>query len=228
LVRTLFGAVVGKKRTDEDAEKLEGCLLLFDPTVNAIGQSTGLWSEMPRHPVVVAIAVLEMINKQVYNPSSGELKSACRRAHAKLRRQYKCMETMISRLRCAEEILFDHARDEWASMYAVKENRATAWAVGYPVEGKFYKEWEEALDDLDHKDTLAAFREVIGNAGEVTKCDAQEDKPVPRGANPQPLPSALIERVPHLEGSGLKYFLTEHDIVLVKDNNMVELISRKE
>jgi hypothetical protein len=225
MVRTLFGAVVGKKRTDEDAEKLEGCLLLFDPTVNAIGPATGLWRETPRHPVVMALAVLDLIHEQVFSPSSAELTSACRRAHNRLRRQYQHMETIIKRLRCAEEILFDYARDEWASIYAVKENRAALWPIGYPIEGKSFKEWVDALDEFDHAENLAAIRELIGNNGELAKCEVQEGKPVPRGVNLQSMPSELIERLPHFER--LKYFLTEKQIVLVEDNTMVELISRK-
>jgi hypothetical protein len=226
LVHTLFNAVVGKKRTDEDEEKLQACLLLFDPTVNDIGPATGLWREVPRHPVVVALAVLDLINKQVFSPAASELASACRRAHNRLSRQYQYMETIIKRLQCAEEILFDYARDEWAAIYAMKENRAALWPIGYPVEGKAYKEWIKALYDLDRAETLAAFREIVGNAGEVTKCNAREGKPVPRGVTPQSLPSELIERLPHLEGSSLKYFLTAQQIVLVERNKVIEVITR--
>jgi hypothetical protein len=227
MVRSLFVAVVGKKRTDEDMEKLQACLLLFDPTVNAIGPATGLWEELPRHPAVVALAVLDRIQKQVYNPAAAELRQDCRRARNRLHRLYQHMETMLLKIRCAEEILFDFARDEWASIYAEKENRAVAGTVGYPIEGKSWKEWVDALQDLDHKETLAAFRELIGNKGELADCNAREGKPVPRGVILQPLPSELIERCPHLEGSGLNYFLTEQQIVLVEDNKVVELISRK-
>lgn len=113
MVKGLFNAIVGKKKSEEDQVKQEACTAMFNPMIAAIGVATGSWREVPRHPVVLSLAINSMIYKtQVFSPAPLELAQACRREHAQLCKQLGYMQTLIEDLDRAQEILSDHVGDE--------------------------------------------------------------------------------------------------------------------
>ena len=113
MVKGLFNAIVGKKKSEEDQVKQEACIAMFNPVIGAIGVATGSWREVPRHPVVLSLAINSMIYKtQIYSPAPLELAQACRREHAQLCKQLGYMQNLIEDLDRAQQILFDHVGDE--------------------------------------------------------------------------------------------------------------------
>jgi hypothetical protein len=229
MVRGLVDAIIGKKRNQEDEAKLDAMVLMFDPAVNAIGASTKLWGEVPRHPVVIALGIMSMLYKtQTFCPAPAELAVACRMARGRLREQLRHMEACISDLSRAEEVVFDCARDDWASVYTTKQMAEhTGIFMEYIHRGKNFDKWCDTLDAIVHEFDFKTIREAIGNNGkaEVVKRAVQEGGAVPDGVALQPMPSELIEEFPGL--ANCHYFLTAQQIVIVEDHQIVQVIPRR-
>ena len=60
--------------------------------------------------------------------------------------------------------------------------------------------------------------------GAPTNVQAAVGEPIPQGVSPQPMPSAVAQKVPQVKAH--RYFLTEEQVVIVdpKDNKVVEVI----
>lgn len=226
MVRTLVGAIAGKKSA-EDQVKIDACVAMFNPTINAIAAGTELWGEVPGHPVLVSLGIMSMLYKtQTFCPAPSELAKAIRLARRQLQYQLDCMEKALDRLQRAEEILFDHAREEWAALYIARQSTGGAGFVGDRFHDERHAEWCAALEEIDNRRCDAIIREAIGKNGDATASrDVKEGDKVPRGVTPQLIPSELAERLPGL--TECRYFLTPSQIAIVDDNKVVEVIEER-
>ena len=235
MVHGLVGAIAGKKRSDEDQAKLDAMMLMFDPTINAIGSATEIWKDIPQHPVVIALAILGMMfNTQTFCPAPAELAEACRKARGRLRWQHRYMEDLMQRLCGSEDILFVYDREAWAALYTTKENFNAGEAIlSHLCTYKKFPEMCEAFDEIEQKMIHATIRKAIGGNGkaDVVKLDVQEEDAVPAGVALQPIPIELVKKLPEMssELEHCRYFLTPQHIVIVYGREEVtvgELIRR--
>lgn len=153
MIRALFEAIAGERRTEEDYQtKLDACLMMFDPVIGSIGAATQLWGEVPRHPLILALGMVRMLlQTQTFVPAPLELAQACRRARGRLREQLRHMQDFLDRLCRAEEVFFDLERAAWigsiTSMRALDAARA-AGARFYGSNEK-WQAWSRALDEIE-------------------------------------------------------------------------------
>ena len=220
MVHGLVGAIAGKKRSDEDQAKLDAMLLMFDPTINAIGSATEIWKDIPQHPVVVSLAILGMMfNTQTFCPAPAELAEASLKARGRLRYQHRHMEDLMQRLCGSEDILFAYDREAWASLYTTKENvNAGETVLSHLCFYKKYSEMCEAFDEIKNEMIHATIRKAIGSNGkaDVVKIDVQEEDAVPPGVTLQPIPIELVKKLPDCSSDleHCRYFLTPQNIVM--------------
>jgi hypothetical protein len=239
MVQALFSAIGGNKKSREDQGRLSACVAMFDPTVSIIGEATKLWDEVPRHPVIVALGIMHLLyEKQVFSPAPKELADAIRKAGRRLKGQLRDIRQVCEQLARAEEIVFDHAREEWAAILTTRKSLdAVEMARFYGCDDRTWtseREWGDALDEMRGEINCDFIRKAIGKNGsaDTTSADVKEGEPVPNGVTPRPMPSELVEYFWNQEiGAStfedLQYFLTPQHIVLVnKDNKVSDLIDR--
>jgi hypothetical protein len=249
MVKGLFNAIAGKKKSEEDQTKQEACILMFDPVIGAIGADTQLWGDIPRHPVIVALAISSMMYKTdgllfpgysgssdyealKFCPAPSELAAACKRTRTTLRQQLGYMQKLMGYLCRAEEALFTLDRHEWASFLTSQSRVDAAIACSdcfYSYRDtniEKYREWSDAFDKIEGEMHYNMMREIINKDGRapLTAADVQEGEPVPDGITPLPLPPALIERLPHMETCN--YFITPQQIVFVEKGKCIETLKR--
>jgi hypothetical protein len=108
---------------------------LFDQEIDDLGVSLSLWKGVPRHPVVVALAIQRLFHNQVFAPAPAELCSACRTVANRLKD--KCRQALwwLNDLSRADIDLFKEAPDEWASLYTRPESFAAATAFAGVIDG---------------------------------------------------------------------------------------------
>ena len=247
MVKGLFNAIAGKKKSEEDQTKQEACILMFDPVIGAIGADTQLWGDIPRHPVIVALAISSMMYKTdgkrfpgfsesgdyealKFCPAPSELAAACKRTRTTLRQQLGYMQKLMGYLCRVEEALFTMDRHEWASFLTTQSRIDAAIACSdcfcSNPQSEKYREWSDALDNVEGELHYNMLREIINKDGRapLTEADVQEGEPVPDGITPLPLPPALIERLPHMETCN--YFITPQQIVFVEKGKCIETLKR--
>lgn len=120
--------VLQKKK--DDPVSLMAFASLFDPDVDSVGVSLNLWKEVPRHPVIVALAVQYLFHAQVFTPTPAELCDACRNVGGRLKARYRDTMQWMHQLSKADAELFETVRDEWASIYTTSESLAAAPVFG--------------------------------------------------------------------------------------------------
>jgi hypothetical protein len=238
MVQALFSAIGGNKKTREDQGRLSACVAMFDPTVSIIGEATELWDEVPRHPVIVALGIMHLLyEKQVFSPAPKELADAIRKAGNRLEYQLRNMRWVCDQLVRAEEILFDHARDEWEAIYTTSERLDAAWiARDHSDSNRDWdneNEWWDAIEEMRGEINRDFIRDAISKNGhaDTTSADVKEGGPVPSDVTPHPVPSEVVQHF-WFEDLGkstfenTRYFLTAQHIALVDENKVSELIER--
>jgi hypothetical protein len=87
MLSVLFGAL-SKRKADEGDENatmlLMECADMFNPTMDIVGSATGLWKELPKHPVILALAIKRLIAVQKFSPDPRELREAIKLAGEKV------------------------------------------------------------------------------------------------------------------------------------------------
>jgi hypothetical protein len=113
----LFGALAKRKSEDENSRALLlATAQMFDPQHVRLGNFTGLWKPPPSHPVVVALAVMELLAKAVFVVPS-EVRQACERAHEKLRLASMDLWRWLERFAANEATLLLKSPDDWRQAY---------------------------------------------------------------------------------------------------------------
>jgi hypothetical protein len=120
MLSVLFGALSKRKAdaSDENAAMLLAATAdMFDPVSRSIGATTGLWKSIPAHPVVLALAIKQMLAKQVFQPAPAEVLEAMERARERI--GYLMGWTLQAlQLACrADAIVFEFDRPAWDATY---------------------------------------------------------------------------------------------------------------
>jgi|RhiMethySRZTD1v2_1073278.scaffolds.fasta_scaffold295963_2 hypothetical protein len=128
MLSVLLKTLAKKKDAAVDPMVLMSYASLFDEDIDSLGSSLNLWEEVPRHPVVVALAIQYLFHKQIFSPVPAELCNACRRVGEMLRQRRRQAAGWLVRLSEEDAYLFTHARDEWDAYYQDAESRQLAVA----------------------------------------------------------------------------------------------------
>jgi len=115
MLGVLYGAL-SKRKKDEDATAMMACADLFNPIDSILGESTGLWQPVPKHPLILALAVKARIAKSPF-VSPSELREEMIAVQKKLRLLFNGLERSLEWLRKADRYLFDHDRAAWEAAY---------------------------------------------------------------------------------------------------------------
>jgi hypothetical protein len=77
---------------------------------------------------------------------------------------------------------------------------------------------------LEQRYTIKEIIKDMKADGTPANVQAAVGEPIPQGVSPQPMPSAVAQKVPQVKAH--RYFLTEEQVVIVdpKDNKVVEVI----
>jgi hypothetical protein len=116
MLSALFGATAKAKA--ESKTLLAACVSMFAPGADSVALATGLWQPISRHPVVVAIAIQELINTAVFTPTPAEFRAAMVDAKRKLRGLATYAESWLELLQVSDRVVFDFDRPAWEAAYA--------------------------------------------------------------------------------------------------------------
>jgi hypothetical protein len=117
MLHFLFGAM-GKRRNDEAAAKLFACCDVFSPASNALGEALGLWKPAPTHPVIVALAIKQLLAAKTFEPAEVELREALAKVHQRLQMLQVWTDRWIDKLNHADRTVFTFDRSAWDAAYA--------------------------------------------------------------------------------------------------------------
>jgi hypothetical protein len=113
----LFHAM-GKRRGDDATAKLLACTDMFSAASNSVGESLGLWKAAPRDPLVLAVAIKQLMASKVYEPAESELREALAKVKQRIGVQGWYVDQWISKLDRADAIVFACDRPAWEQAYA--------------------------------------------------------------------------------------------------------------
>jgi hypothetical protein len=147
MLQFLFGAM-GKRRNEEAAAKLAACADIFSPASNALGSALRLWKPVPRHPVVLAIAVKQLMASKTFEPAEAELREALGKVHQRLQNLQSWTDRWLEKLDYADNTVFTFDRPAWEAAYADLDNKiAVAMRDCVGDEDDDTARWQ-ALEDL--------------------------------------------------------------------------------
>jgi hypothetical protein len=141
MLTVLFGSV-GKAKGTEGETLLDACLQMFAPGADAVGETTGLWRPVSRHPLILALAVRTLINNAVFT-SSKELRDAMQEAHSSIRSLFDDTDRWLKLLKTSDRLVFEFDRDAWNLAYR---------DVGPDVVREMQEREEEGYEDDDGED----------------------------------------------------------------------------
>lgn len=118
MLALLFGALSKSKADAENKARLTACVDMFNPVSDIIGEATRLWTPLPKHPAVLAIAVKQLIDARVFTPMPHELRAAVMLASARLRTLRSHAGQWLDLADKADEIVFENDRAAWDAAYA--------------------------------------------------------------------------------------------------------------
>jgi hypothetical protein len=147
MLRYLFAAK-GKKRGDEARAKLASCIEIFSDRSNALGEATGLWKSVPRHRLVLALAIKQLMAKALYEPEECELREALATVKQRLSTLGRWASEWRQRLKCVDQTVFRFDRPAWDAAYAAVDSNVVL-AMGA---------WEDD-DDEPRNEALEALWE---------------------------------------------------------------------
>ncbi|WP_409191042.1 hypothetical protein [Bradyrhizobium sp. RDM4] len=115
MLTVLFGAV-GKAKGGDAQILLEACIDMFGSS-DAIGAFTRLWRPVSTHPVILALAVRQLINTAVFT-SVAELRDAMLDAQRSIIQLTTAADRWRDLLRVSDRVLFEFDRAAWMQAYA--------------------------------------------------------------------------------------------------------------
>jgi hypothetical protein len=125
MLSVLFGAL-SKRKADEGDENatmlLMECADMFNPTMDIVGSATGLWKELPKHPVILALAIKRLIAVQKFSPDPRELREAIKLAGEKVASLADYVNGWLALVDEADAIVFKFAHERWSACYGEKAN----------------------------------------------------------------------------------------------------------
>ena len=121
MLRFLFAAK-GRKRGDEAAAKLAACIDMFTPASNALAEAMGLWKPVPRHPLVLALAIKALMAKRLHEPEECELREELATVRQRLDKRCARVGEWQQTLAYADETVFAFDRAAWDAAYATADS----------------------------------------------------------------------------------------------------------
>ena len=107
-----------KKSETETAVTMVSGIGLFDEDIDSAGADLGIWHEVPRHPMVVALAVKAKINNATFSPSLAEVASSCRWTKYQIEKGFGAVLDWLDQFNRLDAALGDliaaRSHDEWA------------------------------------------------------------------------------------------------------------------
>jgi len=121
MLSVLFGALAKKKADAADentAMLMAACADIFHPMNDVVGETTGLWKPVCKHPIVLALAIKKLIATSVFTPSPSELREAMAEVkdHLSSRADWLC--TFFDWMGKADKIVFEFDRPAWEAVCA--------------------------------------------------------------------------------------------------------------
>src|SRR4030095_4716992 len=131
MLGVLFGTL-SKKRTDDEnsAMLLASCADMFNPVNDAIGTATGLWKPITKHPLVLAIAIKQLIATSVFTPSPAELREAMKHASERISSRKAWTSQWLELINQADAIVFAFDRAGWDAAYAKVDGKTALYMSG--------------------------------------------------------------------------------------------------
>jgi hypothetical protein len=126
MLHYLFGAM-GKRRNDEAAAKLMACIDIFSPASNALGSALGLWESAPTHPVILAIAIKQLMAAKTFEPAETELREALATVNQRMKMLSFWVGEWLKRLDDADERVFRENEPAWRETYANVTSKVPLW-----------------------------------------------------------------------------------------------------
>jgi hypothetical protein len=144
MVGALFAALGKKKSSDENETLLLACADMFSPLSETIATVTGLWKPVDRHPLILALAVKQLITCSVFT-SAAELCGSMAKVRKTIEWHVGSMQYLSNIVERADQIVFDGDRAAWNAAHAAAGNSAE-------VVAEMQKWWcldEEGYEDDD-------------------------------------------------------------------------------
>jgi hypothetical protein len=116
MLSALYGPL-GKKGND-NAALLDVCVAMFAPGVDDIGEATGLWLPIAKHPFILALAVRQLINTAIFTPAPAEFRRAMHEANRTVTYLANDAERWLTLLKNSDRVLFEYDREAWYAAYA--------------------------------------------------------------------------------------------------------------
>ena len=119
--------VMSKRRNDEVSVKLLACADIFSPTSNAIGPALGLWELAPMHPMILAIAIKQLMAEKTFEPSEAELREALDKVKKQLSLLTRWIWMWLEQLDRWDAQIFKQDRAAWDAAYANVGSNVPLW-----------------------------------------------------------------------------------------------------
>ena len=152
MLSVLYGALSRKGGDSENTQMLIlSVARIFDPVTASVGATTGLWKNVPRHPVILALAIEYLLRKSTFAPTPSEVFAACELARDRLREAVHEAWRWMQRFLENEAVFRKRCPDEWRRAYL-----------------RHYELWTDVLLLLEHKLDVdqvkdAKLKDLIGD-----------------------------------------------------------------
>jgi hypothetical protein len=110
--------VLGKGKANDAGALLVACANMFNPAMDDINKQLHSRKAMPRHPVILALAVQEWLQTNKWAPSPQELRSTVREIFRRMHNLHYHVEEWLNLLDRADLIVFVQDRSDWESIHA--------------------------------------------------------------------------------------------------------------
>lgn len=128
MLGVLFGTLNKKRADDENsATLLASCADMFNPVNDAIGTATGLWKPIAKHPLVLSIAIKQLIATSVFTPSPAELREALKQASERIRLREAYARQWLELVDRADALVFAFDRAGWDAAYSKLDSKAALY-----------------------------------------------------------------------------------------------------
>jgi hypothetical protein len=145
---------------------------MFSPLSDMIGEATGLWKSVPKHPVILALAIKDLLAKEEWSPEQPKLRAAMKRAREELLSLQFAVGPYFDALDRADEIIFTFDRAAWDRIYADVDG-----CIPLMMAIRATPPRTDALDDLwRRKETASTLR--------IAACETKPVKRTKRAKGP--------------------------------------------
>ena len=117
VVLPVLAGATSKKRDENTSTWLSSVIGMFDPTVDSVGAALGLWKSVPRHPVMLALAIAQLSRTQKFFPAQAELLTAMQLVEKKLGWKYNHLMKQLRTFDDEDRTLFVLDREQWQKLY---------------------------------------------------------------------------------------------------------------